>query len=69
MSSEEADYRPSYRFLAWYMNRKGYTVGHHHLGDDQPEAVAQQYHAGHTWLHQSRTTPATSADPRKEQHS
>ncbi|WP_316745366.1 nuclear transport factor 2 family protein [Streptomyces sp. MK7] len=68
-AAELAGYRPSYRFLARYLNRKGYTVGDHHLGDDQPEAVAEQYHAEHTWLHQSPTTPASSADPRKEQHS
>ncbi|POX47962.1 nuclear transport factor 2 family protein [Streptomyces sp. Ru72] len=68
-AAELAGYRPSYRFLAWYLNRKGYTVGDHHLGDDQPEAVAEQYRAEHTWLHQSPTTEATSADPRKEQHS
>jgi hypothetical protein len=68
-AAELAGYRPSYRFLAWYLKRNGYTVGDHHLGDDQPEAVAEQYRAEHTWLHQSPTTEAISADPRKEQHS
>jgi hypothetical protein len=66
--AELAGYRPSYRFLAWYLNRKGYTVGDHHLGDDQPDAVAGQYRIEHTWLHHSPTL-ATPADPRKEQHS
>ncbi|MDT0465399.1 nuclear transport factor 2 family protein [Streptomyces gibsoniae] len=61
-------YRPSYRFLAWYLNRKGYTVGDHHLGDDQPVAVTGQYRAEHTWLHQG-PTPAASAGTRKEHHS
>ncbi|WP_225859208.1 nuclear transport factor 2 family protein [Streptomyces albicerus] len=69
LAVDPAGYRPSYRFLAWYPNRKGYTVGDHHLGDDQPDAVAAQYRTEHTWLHQSPTTPATSADPRREQHS
>ncbi|MER5435732.1 nuclear transport factor 2 family protein [Streptomyces sp. NPDC002588] len=57
---ELARYRPSYRFLAWYLNRKGYPVGDHHLGDDRPEAVAAQYRAEHAWLRQD-PTPAASA--------
>ncbi|MEU0389615.1 SDR family NAD(P)-dependent oxidoreductase [Streptomyces chartreusis] len=48
-----AGYRPSARFLAWYLNRKGYTVSDHHPGDDQPDAVAGQYRTEHTWLHHS----------------
>lgn len=69
LAVDAAGYRPSYRFLAWYLNRKGYTVGDHQLGDDQPDAVAEQYRAEHTWLHHSPTIPATSADPQKELHS
>ncbi|GAA1913098.1 nuclear transport factor 2 family protein [Streptantibioticus ferralitis] len=61
-------YRPSYRCLAWYMNRNGYRIGPNHLGDDQPEAVARQYQAEMTWLHESRT-PAATANVRREQQS
>ncbi|MFE5402860.1 nuclear transport factor 2 family protein [Streptomyces sp. NPDC056580] len=57
---ELARYRPSYRFLAWYLNRKGYTVGDHHLGHDRTEAVAEHYRAEHAWLRQD-PTPAASA--------
>jgi hypothetical protein len=59
---ELAAYRPSYRCLAWYLNRKGYSVGPHHLGDDQPEAVARQYQAEMTWLHQSHTPAGTAGN-------
>ncbi len=55
---ELADYRPSYRCLAWWMNRNGYHIGPDHLGDDRPQAVAGKYQADSTWLSQ---TPATTA--------
>jgi hypothetical protein len=55
-------YRPSYRCLAWYLNRNGYHVGPDHLGNDQPEAVARQYQAEMTWLHESRTPAATAGN-------
>jgi len=58
--TELTDYRPSYRCLAWYLNRKGYHVGPDLLGDDQPEPVQRQYQAEMTWLHQSRI-PAHAA--------
>lgn len=54
-----AAYRPSYRFLAWDLNRKGYDVGDHHLGDDRPDAVQRQYAAELAWLH--HTSPQPSA--------
>ncbi|MGW1607208.1 nuclear transport factor 2 family protein [Streptomyces eurythermus] len=57
---EPARHRPSYRFLAWYLNREGRTVGDHHLGDDRPEAVAERYRAEHAWLRQD-PAPAASA--------
>src|SRR5581483_11530420 len=57
---ELARYRPAYRFLTWYLNRKGNTVGDHHLGDDRPEPVAAQYRAEHAWPDQNPTS-ATSA--------
>ena len=57
-AAQLAGYRSSYRFLAWYLNRKGYTVGDHHLGDDRPEAVTEQYQAEHAWLHQNPTPAA-----------
>lgn len=60
-----AAYRPSYRCLAWDLNRRGYPVGNDHLGDDRPEDVQRQYARERAWLHKSRT-PAT-AGTRKEQ--
>jgi hypothetical protein len=45
-----AAYRPSYRCLAWYLNRRGYAIGSDHLGDDRPAAVALQYRAEQAWL-------------------
>ena len=57
-AAQLAGYRSSYRFLAWYLNRKGYTVGDHHLGDDHPEAVTEQYRTEHAWLHQNPTPAA-----------
>jgi SnoaL-like domain len=58
--TELLGFRPSYRCLAWYLNRKGYHVGPDLLGDDQPEPVQRQYQAEMTWLHQSRI-PAHAA--------
>ncbi|MFJ2158037.1 nuclear transport factor 2 family protein [Streptomyces sp. NPDC087856] len=55
---ELAAYRPSYRCLAWDLNRRGYPVGNDHLGDDQPEAVQAQYRDEMNWLHESRTPAA-----------
>ncbi|MFE9429117.1 hypothetical protein ACFYNO_39925 [Kitasatospora sp. NPDC006697] len=43
-----------------HLSHKGCTVGDHHLGDDRPEAVAEQYSAEHPWLHQD-PTPAAPA--------
>jgi len=63
---ELAGYRPSYRCLAWDLNRKGYQVSDDHLGDDRPDAVHAQYRAEMTWLH-ANDTPAAPAGARKEQ--
>lgn len=60
-----AAYRPSYRCLAWDLNRKGYQVGDDHLGDDRPEAVQAQYRDEMTWLHESHT-PACATGSRKD---
>jgi hypothetical protein len=66
--AELAAYRPSYRCLAWDLNRKGYQVGDDHLGDDQPEAVQRQYTEEITWLRQ-HIVPVTTAGTRKDQPS
>ena len=47
-----AGFRPSYCCLAWYLARKGYTIGDHLLGDDKPEPVASHYEAEQDWLMQ-----------------
>ncbi|WP_113700021.1 nuclear transport factor 2 family protein [Nonomuraea lactucae] len=52
-----ATYRPSYRFLAWDLNRKGYDVGNDHLGDDRPDAVQRQYADEFAWLHEESPQP------------
>ncbi|NGO68337.1 nuclear transport factor 2 family protein [Streptomyces boncukensis] len=55
---ELAAYRPSYRCLAWDLNRRGFPVGDDHLGDDRPEAVQAQYREEMTWLRQARIPSA-----------
>ncbi|MGW5170423.1 nuclear transport factor 2 family protein [Streptomyces nodosus] len=55
--AELADYRPSYRFLSWFLNRQGYPLTGDDLGDDQPERV-EQYRDGFAWLHHAPTSPA-----------
>jgi hypothetical protein len=45
--AELASYRPSYRFLSWFLSRQGYTVDN----DDLPEPVAAQYRSEIAWLH------------------
>jgi hypothetical protein len=46
-----ATYRPSYRFLAWDLRRKGYEIAEDLLGDDRPIEVARQYADELAWLH------------------
>lgn len=48
--AEFVGYRPSYRCLAWFLNRRGLPARPDLLGDDQPEAVARQYEADAAWL-------------------
>jgi hypothetical protein len=56
-ATELTGYRPSYRYLAWFLSRRGLLPRPDLLGDDQPEAVARQYQAEAAWLagtHQPR---------------
>jgi hypothetical protein len=48
--AEFADFRCSYRCLAWRENRLGRPLRSDLLGDDQPEPVARQYEAEAAWL-------------------
>jgi hypothetical protein len=50
-----AAYRPSYRFLSWFLTRQGYSVAHDELGDDEPERVAAQYRSEFAWLQHPNT--------------
>lgn len=52
--SHIASFRPSYCCLAWYLARKGYTIGDHMLGDDRPEPVAEHYQTEWDWLGRDR---------------
>ncbi|WP_414168397.1 nuclear transport factor 2 family protein [Streptoverticillium reticulum] len=45
-----APLRPSYRFLAYVLSRRGYTIDPDFLGDDRPEEVARFYQDAHAWL-------------------
>jgi hypothetical protein len=38
--AELADFRPSYRHLAWSLKRTGYAVNNNLAGEDRPETVA-----------------------------
>lgn len=57
-TAELAAYRPSYRFLSWFLNRQGYPLTGDDLGDDQPGHVAEQYRREFAWLHHTPTAPA-----------
>ncbi|WEX10930.1 nuclear transport factor 2 family protein [Chelativorans sp. AA-79] len=47
-----ATYRPTYRFLAYLQDRRGFDLSNDLLGDDRPEAL-QKFHEGESrWLHQ-----------------
>ncbi|MGH2940889.1 MAG: nuclear transport factor 2 family protein [Solirubrobacterales bacterium] len=45
-----AEFRPSYRCLAWYQRGLGIDLRADLLGDDRPEEVARQYAAEESWL-------------------
>jgi hypothetical protein len=45
-----AEFRPSYRCLAWYLRRLGVALRTDLLGEDRPEPVAQHYAAQAAWL-------------------
>jgi hypothetical protein len=50
IAPEELDgFRPSYRLLAYYLNRRGYTVDATLYGDDRPDEVAELYDSAFTW--------------------
>ncbi|AWB92417.1 nuclear transport factor 2 family protein [Aeromicrobium chenweiae] len=61
-----AAHRPSYRCLAWYLERTGSTISADLLGDDRPEDVARQYEAEAAWLHQTSLSPTGTTHPTKE---
>jgi hypothetical protein len=45
-----AAFRPTYRFLAYLQDRRGFNLSHDLLGDDRPEAL-QKFHEGENrWL-------------------
>ncbi|MFV2117396.1 hypothetical protein ACE14D_02695 [Streptomyces sp. Act-28] len=47
---EVAGYRPSYRFLSWFLHRRGCPVSGDRLGDHQPERVIARYRDEFAWL-------------------
>jgi hypothetical protein len=59
-----AAYRPSYRFLSWFLTRQGYSVAHDELGDDEPERVAAQYRSEFAWLQHPNTPQPRVRHPR-----
>lgn len=61
-----AGYRPSCRCLAWFWGRRGAELRSDLLGDDEPDAVQQQYEAEAAWLADDRSI---STAKRTEGHS
>jgi len=47
-----ATYRPTYRFLAYLQDRRGFNLSHDLLGDDRPEALAKFHEGENAWLHE-----------------
>ncbi|WP_435130034.1 nuclear transport factor 2 family protein [Actinacidiphila sp. bgisy144] len=43
-------YRVPYRFLAYVLGHRGYTIGDDLFGDDRPDEVARLYENAHLWL-------------------
>lgn len=46
-----ADFRPSYRMIAYVLSARGYSIAADLYGDDQPEPVAGLYESAVAWLH------------------
>ncbi|WP_410597288.1 nuclear transport factor 2 family protein [Amycolatopsis sp. lyj-23] len=44
------DLRPSYRFLAYVLDRRGYPIPDDLYGDDRPDDVAELYDFLYSWL-------------------
>ncbi len=42
--------RPSYRFLAYVLDRRGYPIADDLYGDDRPDDVAELYDSLYSWL-------------------
>lgn len=45
-----AKYRPTYRFLAYLQDRRGYNLSHDLLGDDRPEDLKKFHDGENRWL-------------------
>ncbi|NMO03665.1 SnoaL-like domain-containing protein [Gordonia sp. TBRC 11910] len=45
-----SSYRPSYRFLAYYLNASGYEISDDLYGDDRPEQVDALYRFSFAWM-------------------
>jgi len=52
--------RPSYRWLAYHLHRKGYAVNPDLPGDDRPDAVDALYTSAFDWLRSPDTACAPS---------
>ncbi|WP_416972154.1 nuclear transport factor 2 family protein [Streptomyces sp. 4F14] len=52
--AEFAGHRPSHRFLAWYLSKRGIQLRPDVLGFDQPEAVARVFESDEAWLSASK---------------
>jgi hypothetical protein len=57
-----AAFRPSYRFLAYVLARRGYPIGDDLYGDDRPEEAAAFYAQALSWLRSA--TSHKSGKPR-----
>lgn len=63
-----AAYRPSYRCLAWYLERQGDRVADDLLGDDRPGPVTALCAAEKAWIDSSPLTPAVATSPSTKEH-
>lgn len=45
-----ATYRPTYRFLAYLQDRRGFNLSHDLLGDDRPDALRAFHEGEQRWL-------------------
>jgi hypothetical protein len=48
--ADVAAFRPSYRFLAYVLGKRGYTIGDDLYGDDRPAEAADFYAQALNWL-------------------